>query len=168
MHFKKKEQKYMGETKMNLRERALVFAKNAHEGQVRKYTGEPYFNHVESVGKRVAAITDNQEVIAAAILHDTLEDTDVTLNELIIGFGQEVAWLVVELTDQYTSKRYPELNRKARKKLEALRLADISTQAKLIKREDIEDNTSTIVEFDPGFAKIYLKEKALILELMDA
>lgn len=151
---------------MNLRERALVFAKNAHEGQVRRYTGEPYFNHVESVGKRVAAITNDEEMVAAAILHDTLEDTDATMDELIEAFGRKVAELVIELTDQYTSEAYPKMNRKLRKDLEAVRLGQISEKAKLIKLCDLADNTSTIVEHDPGFAKIYLKEKALILELM--
>ena len=54
--------------------RALEFAKKAHEGHKRKYTGEPYVNHPIAVAKIVASVTKDQEMLAAALLHDTIED----------------------------------------------------------------------------------------------
>ena len=80
--------------------------------------------------------------------------------------GSTVAGLVLELTDVYTSAAYPQLNRAARKALECERLATVSAKAKLIKRMDIADNTKTIVACDPKFAKIYLREKEALLEVL--
>jgi (p)ppGpp synthase/HD superfamily hydrolase len=106
------------------------------------------------------------EVVAAAVLHDTLEDTDTTVEELQKRFGPTVASLVSELTDEYTKTAYPHLNRSQRKTLEAGRLAEASQSAKLIKLCDLIDNTRSIVEHDPDFATVYLREKAAVLEAM--
>jgi (p)ppGpp synthase/HD superfamily hydrolase len=155
-------------TKENLLDRAAEFAWEAHNGQTRKYSGEPYFVHPNRVAHLVARETDDVEVIAAAYLHDVLEDTDTTAEELYAEFGARVTCFVIELTDQYTREVYPLLNRRERKKREADRMADISDEAKLIKRMDIADNTSDIVQNDPSFATVYLKEKAYLLERMGA
>ena len=61
---------------------AYEFATAAHEGQVRKYTGEPYVNHPFAVAESVADHVDDKVAIAAAVLHDTVEDTAVTLEEI--------------------------------------------------------------------------------------
>ena len=102
----------------------------------------------------------------AALLHDTIEDTDTTYGRLWEVFGPDVAGLVQELTDVYTHEAYPNANRATRKSSEAQRLAGISREAKLIKWCDLADNTKTIVQHDPGFAKVYLHEKADLIELM--
>jgi guanosine-3',5'-bis(diphosphate) 3'-pyrophosphohydrolase len=68
---------------MNTVERARIFAMAAHSavGQTRKYTGEPYWTHTQAVADRVAQLADaTEEQIAAAHLHDTLEDTAVTFD----------------------------------------------------------------------------------------
>ena len=146
---------------------AEAFAMKAHINQVRKYTGEPYFFHCQNVASRVARLPIcNKYMVAAAYLHDTIEDTDCTYLELERAFGARVANLVRELTDQYSKALYPEMNRKKRKELEAVRLGNISDEAKLIKWCDLMDNTSSIVKHDPGFASIYLKEKAHVLSEM--
>jgi (p)ppGpp synthase/HD superfamily hydrolase len=157
---------------MNLEEQAMVararyFAAKKHAGQVRKYTGDPYIVHPVAVADRVRANGGTPNMVAAALLHDTLEDTDATVAEIEAITNKEVAMLVVELTDQYTKDFYPELNRKVRKRLEAERLAKVSPEAKQIKLADMADNTATIVEHDPAFAKVYLREKAELLELME-
>lgn len=156
----------------NLEEQAMVararyFASKKHAGQARKYTGDPYIVHPVAVADMVRRNGGTANMVAAALLHDTLEDTDATVAEIEAITNKEVAMLVVELTDQYTSEFYPELNRKVRKRLEAERLAKVSPEAKAIKLADMADNTATIVEYDPGFAKVYLREKAELLDLME-
>jgi (p)ppGpp synthase/HD superfamily hydrolase len=150
----------------NIIERAAAFAEAAHAGQLRKWSGEPYFMHVEAVAKAVAAAGADEATIAAAYLHDTLEDTATTYPELVEAFGDEVATLVLQLTNVYTSEAYPKLNRKARKALETARLAKIDSRAKMVKRADIADNTSTVAERDGDFAKVYLVEKAAMLKVL--
>ena len=72
----------------------------------------------------------------------------------------------LQVTDVFTHEAYPELNRKIRKGMEADRLATISDDAKLVKLADMIDNTSSITEHDPGFAKLYLAEKAHLYDVM--
>ncbi len=150
----------------NLIQRAKDFAHSAHDsiGQKRKYTGEPYWVHTDEVAEIVSGVTSNDEVIAAAHLHDTMEDVNESLViDISKQFGYQVAIYVRELTDVYTSERYPDMNRAARKQLEAERLGTISAEAQTIKVADLIDNTVSIVQHDAGFAKTYLKEKELLL-----
>ena len=77
-----------------------------------------------------------------------------------------VAELVNELTDRFTHEAFPNDNRATRKKWEANRLSRVSDEAKLIKWCDMKDNTRTITEHDPGFARVYLAEKDYLLEVM--
>jgi (p)ppGpp synthase/HD superfamily hydrolase len=142
---------------------ALGFATCAHRCQQRKYTGEPYVNHCESVARIVAAYTPDQEVIAAAVLHDTVEDTDVTLAEIEATFGPRVAKLVGEVTDV---SRPEDGNRETRKRLDREHLAMSSPKGATIKLADLIDNTSSIVMHDKGFAKAYLREKESLLEVL--
>jgi (p)ppGpp synthase/HD superfamily hydrolase len=151
---------------MNLIKRARVFASMRHTGQVRKYTGEPYVNHLLGVVRLVSGIGASDEMIAAAWLHDVLEDTETNVAELIDLFGEDVTMLVVALTDQYTKETWPNFNRAQRKEMERKRLAKVSPNAQTIKVADLIDNTSTIVERDPKFAKTYLEEKRLLLEVL--
>jgi len=146
-----------------MEEKAKLFAAEKHKGQTRKYTGEPYVEHCYRVTDYVKKFTLREEVVAASILHDTLEDTDTTYVELVREFSPGVAFLVKQLTDKYTKVSYSNLNRKERKFLEACRLETISMDAKLIKYFDIMDNSSTIFKHDPKFAQTYLKEKQFIL-----
>lgn len=150
----------------NLAERALAFATEAHGniGQVRKYTGAPYINHpieVMHIVKTASQYTDS--MLAAALLHDTIEDTPVTRDDIAREFGPDVADMVMELTDQCTKG-----NRAKRKAAEAVRLSTISAEAQTVKLADLISNSASIIEHDPGFAKVYLREKAQILEVMNA
>ena len=71
--------------------KAIAFAVKAHEGQPRKGTEIPYIFHPLEVGMIVSRITDDEEVIAAAVLHDTVEDCDtVTLDNIRKEFGDRV------------------------------------------------------------------------------
>jgi (p)ppGpp synthase/HD superfamily hydrolase len=151
----------------NLIEEAKAFAFAAHDevGQTRKYTGEPYTVHVEAVANLVAEVTDDEEMIAAAYLHDTVEDTKVTREMVLLTFGARITSLVDDLTDV---SKPTDGNRKVRKAIDRAHTAMASPDAKTIKLADLIDNTRTIVQYDPDFAKVYLREKAdLLMVLQD-
>lgn len=75
--------------------RAIAFATQAHEGQFRKGTTRPFILHPLEVGKIVSTMTDDSEIICAAILHDTIEDCkDVTEDTINKEFGMRVAKMV--------------------------------------------------------------------------
>lgn len=141
----------------------LGFATCAHRQQKRKYTGEPYVNHCASVARIVAEYTSDPEVIAAATLHDVLEDTDVTPAEMRDAIGERVTLLVIEVTDV---SRLEDGNREVRKRLDREHLARSSPDGATIKLADLIDNTSSIVAHDKGFARSYLREKELLLEVL--
>ena len=77
-------------------EKALIFAADKHKGQVRKGSNIPYIGHPVEVAMLVAKMGGNPEMIAAGALHDTLEDTDTSYEELVKNFGYRVADLVQE------------------------------------------------------------------------
>lgn len=145
--------------------KALAFATEAHSSinQVRKYTGDPYIVHPVEVMEIVRSVPHTDEMLAAALLHDTIEDTPVTREEIQREFGDRVAALVMELTDQCH-----EGNRAARKAAEAVRLGTISPEAQTVKLADFISNTQSIVVGSPGFAKVYLREKLQVLKVMTA
>lgn len=148
--------------------RAAEFAKQKHEDvkQLRKYTDEPYFVHCLAVAERVAKKTKNPRLISAAFLHDTIEDTKTTYEELVEAFGKIVADLVLELTDVFTHEEFPYLNRKVRKQCENIRLGSTSPAAKMIKICDMEDNSKTIVANGKGFTKVFLAEKTALMPFL--
>lgn len=84
---------------MNLVEKALIFAAKAHHGQVRKGTDIPYITHPVAVGMILQKASCSDEVVAAGILHDTLEDTETTYDDLVSAFGAYVADLVVAASE---------------------------------------------------------------------
>jgi len=145
--------------------KAMAFATSKHADQKRKYTGEPYVNHVFAVAALVRGVGASENMIVAAILHDTLEDTETTRAELEHEFGAKVADLVVELTDVFVPGK-GHGDRTQRKAKEAARLSTISADAQTIKAADLIDNTASIVGRDPDFAKMYLPEKAAVLAVL--
>jgi len=147
--------------KITLVEDARVFAALAHRGQVRKYTGEPYVTHPIAVAKIVASVTGDQEMIAAALLHDVVEDTAVTIEEIESRFGGLVALYVENLTD---ISCLDDGFRAARKAVDRAHTAIAVPEAKTIKLADLIHNSSSILEHDKRFAKIYMAEKRLLLD----
>ena len=143
--------------------KALVFAYKAHDGQVRKYTGEPYIVHPIAVAALVASVTDNQDIIAAALLHDTVEDTDVTIEDIQREFGGYIAAWVSDLTD---ISKPEDGNRAIRKAIDLRHTARALPPAKTIKLADLIDNSKSILERDPNFAVYYMKEKRALLEVL--
>lgn len=140
-------------------DQAISFAALAHAGQKRKYTFDPYIVHPIEVMSIVRSVEpDREDMAVAAILHDVLEDTVISLAELERRFGSEIAEMVVGLTEVEM-----EGNRAARKAAEVERLAEETYEVQTIKVADMISNSRTIVPFDPGFAKVYLREKRDLL-----
>jgi guanosine-3',5'-bis(diphosphate) 3'-pyrophosphohydrolase len=142
---------------------ALDFATKAHDGQKRKYTGEPYINHPKAVANMILDQRMADEVVAGALLHDVVEDCGVTLDEIEAEFGEVVRRLVYEVTD---ISRPEDGNRATRKAIDREHYGRASPEGKSIKLADLIDNTQSIVPRDPGFAKVYLAEKRLLLPLL--
>ncbi len=146
-------------------ERARIFATAAHAAvkQKRKYTNEPYINHPAAVVKLVASVPHTPEMLAAAWLHDVVEDTGVDFDTISAEFGEKVTDLVAWLTDQSTLK---DGNRETRKAIDRNYLSVAPPDAQTIKLADIIDNMKSIKEHDPSFYKVYRLEKEQLLEVM--
>lgn len=161
------------------RKTELLFewVKEQHGDQVRKYTGEPYWQHLLNVADTVSTANNSVWTICVALCHDLIEDTDCSMDMLKaklkeLGFSRLgirfICSGVYRLTDYFTKERFPELNRSERKVLEARRLSGIEYFYQTIKYADLIDNTSSIVSHDPKFAEVYLAEKRFILSGMRA
>jgi hypothetical protein len=149
----------------DLVKRASDYATRAHRriDHRRKYNKQPYHVHLEAVARMVATVTDDPEVIAAAWLHDTVEDTPATLDDIEAEFGKAVADLVEELTDV---SKPGDGNRAIRKEIDRRHTAQASSRAKTVKLADLIDNCKDITRHDPRFARIYLGEMARLLEVL--
>jgi (p)ppGpp synthase/HD superfamily hydrolase len=156
-------------------ERIITFADKAHGSQRRKYADEKYIEHPVRVMNTCRSYNYPLPVLAAALLHDVLEDTDTTPHEikdfLLTVMDEEQAFqalhLVIELTDVYIKSQYPRLNRQRRKSREAARMEKISAEAQTIKYADILDNSKEIVQHDPDFAPVFLRECCKLIDKMD-
>ena len=143
--------------------RAAHFAAMAHGTQTRKGTGLPYIVHPAEVAEMATSLSwATPELVAAAWLHDVLEDTTVDSFALAGIFGEDVASLVVELTNQFTKEDHPDKNRRTRKRLEFERLATVSREAKVLKMLDRISNLNA-TGLDEGFVRLYLEETADLL-----
>lgn len=144
----------------NLAYEAMMFARSAHAGQVRKYTGNPYEDHLAEVAGVVATVDSRPESIAVAWLHDTVEDRGVDPLELMRLFGEQVHLGVVLLSDLETG------NRAERKAASRARLANAPAWVQTIKCADLISNLSSVAKHDPVFAVTYLAEKRALLDML--
>ena len=145
--------------------KAAAYAKAAHESidQRRKFTGKPYIVHPEAVAGHVSSVTDDEGMIAAAWLHDVVEDTPITLEQVEAEFGPDVASLVDNLTKVATES---DGNRAAREAIDRQHTAAAAPRAKTVKLADVIDNVSDITRADHAFAVMYTKEKEVLLEVL--
>lgn len=148
---------------ISLEQKAKEFALKSHFGQKRKYSGVDYITHPEAVANLVRGVEHTEEMLAAAWLHDVVEDCGVSISTLRELFPDRVVSLVDWLTDV---SKPTDGNRSRRKHLDLLHISKASPEAKTIKIADILDNTSTIVHYDPEFAKVYLPEKLKLLSII--
>ena len=131
-----------------LLDRAIVFAVQAHHNSERRGKGFPYIVHPMEAVEIVATITPDQELLAAAALHDTIEDTDVTVEQLREAFGDRIANLVHAESDQIDGKLFDGKNEEetwhARKQAAIDRLAKAPHDAKIVAMGDKLSNMRAI------------------------
>ena len=110
----------------SLLDRAITFAVKAHQGMERKGKGFPYIVHPMEAVRIVATMTNDQELLAAAALHDVIEDTDTTADDLKKEFGERVAMLVEAESDDKTGGSKAETwHQRKQDTLDRLRNADL-------------------------------------------
>ena len=144
---------------------AWSFAVVAHGNQARKYTGEPYVTHCLDVAGIVAEVTDSPEAVCAALLHDVIEDTPNTAESLLAaGFNEATVSMVVDLTE--VAPPAPGLNRAKRKAMDRQHLAGVCPLSQTVKLADMISNSPSIIEHDPGFARIYIDEMAALVDVL--
>jgi (p)ppGpp synthase/HD superfamily hydrolase len=146
-----------------LKARTFAVAAHAAAAQLRKYTNEPYIVHPAEVMSIVSTVPHTTAMLAAAWLHDVVEDTGVTIEIIKSEFGEEVAELVGWLTDV---SRPEQGNRATRKAIDRAHTAMAPAEAQTIKLADLISNCTSIKEHDEAFAKIYFEEKRLLLEVL--
>jgi (p)ppGpp synthase/HD superfamily hydrolase len=145
---------------------ALEFAEKAHSGQTRMYSGEPYILHPAQVANLVRQYTSNDEVIAAAYLHDVLEDCGVTEEEIRIRFGDNITKICLELVNRSVSPEYKSLRRSERKAIDREKIATISPDAQLIKTCDRLDNVLDLFDAPDKYQKLYAEETLLLVDVL--
>lgn len=159
---------------MTIAYKSMMIAREAHKDQVRKYTGNPYADHLAEVAGIVSTVVEWDSItagclIATAWLHDIIEDCGYTAERLYaelmtddesLGYVEQVVRGVVWLSDMETG------NRKERKRLSCERLSRAPHWVQTIKCADLISNTSSIVKHDPEFASVYLMEKKDLLSVL--
>ena len=133
--------KYMDST---LLDRAIVFAVEAHRNTERRGKGFPYIVHPMEAVEIVATITNDQELLAAAILHETIEDTDVTYEQLKREFGDRIADIVYAESDRFVEGVSEENSWHVRKQAAITRLAEAPHDAKIVAMGDKLSNMRAI------------------------
>lgn len=143
---------------------AYDFGRKAHKDQVRKYTSEPYFTHCVRVAEAVADHVDDEAAIVAALLHDTVEDTETTHEIILERFGEDVAEYV-----WYLTKPPAFVGNRAKRKLhDRNRLKEAPEIVRFIKVMDVWDNYQGIREHDPKFYETFREEVRDLLYVMDS
>ena len=153
--------------KNNIVDSALLFASSAHGAieQKRKYSGENYIVHPIEVMQIVRSLPSHtDEMLIVALLHDVVEDTEVKLVDIAVKFGAKIAEMVAEITDVSEPE---DGNRAVRKGLDRDHLAKARPEVQTVKLADIISNSKDILENDPNFAKVYISELKLLLDVLD-
>ena len=128
----------------DLLDRAIIFAVQAHAGTERRGKGFPYIVHPLEAVEIVATMTPDQELLAAAALHDTVEDTDITVEQLREAFGDRIASLVASESDEVHPGVCDEDSWHARKRAAIERLSRASRDAKMVALGDKLSNMRAI------------------------
>ena len=127
-----------------LLDRAIVFAVKAHAGTERRGKGFPYIVHPMEAMEIVASMTSDQELLAAAALHDTVEDTGVTVEQIRAGFGDRIAGIVAAETDRLQDGEDERASWRARKLAGIERLRGASREVKIVALGDKLSNMRAI------------------------
>lgn len=131
-----------------LYDKALKFAKEKHDGQIRKNSGESYVNHCIRVSETVKNYSSDEKLAIVALLHDTLEDTQTTFEELKEEFGTDIAWMVQSLTNDPNA-----IHELGKTEYLIHKVRDLGMDELLIKLADRLDNTNDLKESSDGKGK---------------
>lgn len=143
---------------------AAALARDAHQGQTRKYNGTPYVRHPARVAARVALMPGStEEMVAAAFLHDVVEDTTVRPSEIAQATSQAVAEMVVWMTNPSKGSK---LSRAERKAMDREHLSKAPREVKIIKMLDRIDNLSEMDGAQGSFVALYVNESILLAEVV--
>ena len=142
-----------------LYDRALEFAREKHKEQKRKMSNDPYIIHPIRVAEIVRCYGGNEDQIAAALLHDTVEDTDTKPEEIEKEFGSIISGLVAELTNDDVEKE-----RMGKEKYLTKKISSMSPEALLVKFADRLDNVRDIGSTDSDWSIRYNKQTNYILD----
>lgn len=145
--------------------KAKTYAINAHKriNHRRKYTNKPYDIHLKAVAELVGSVSDDSEMIAAAWLHDIVEDTPLTHGDIENEFGEQIAAYVYQLTDL---SRPRDGNRATRKLIDLEHISLASAAGKTIKLADLIDNLKDIAKHDKKFIVVFLNEAVAYLDVL--
>lgn len=138
--------------------KAFIHAKFLHKGQTRKFNNEPYIIHPVRVANLVKRYTDDADLIDAALLHDTLEDCNITVDELTKQYSIYTASLIAELTNDPV-----EIEQLGKTKYLINKMNNMSMPARLIKLQDRHDNVNNLHNADVEWATKYAKQTIEIL-----
>jgi len=119
---------------------AIHFASEAHKDQKRKVLGYPYISHPLSVLFLISRFTENEDTLTACVLHDIVEDTDYSLDDIESRFGKRVGEIVDTLTEDYS---IPEKDDRKNNQLE--KFGNTDNEILLIKSADIIQNLCDIM-----------------------
>lgn len=149
----------------DLLDRAIIFAVQAHHNTERRGKGFPYIVHPLEAVEIIATITPDQELLAAAALHDTIEDTEVTVEDIRREFGDRIAELVHSESDQFTEGVSEEDSWHDRKQAAIDRLRQASHDAKIVAMGDKLSNMRAIwrdyqIKGDDLWQIFHVKDKA--------
>ena len=149
----------------SLLDKALIFAINAHRNTERRGKGFPYIVHPMEAVEIVATITPDQELLAAAALHDTVEDTDVTVEQIRAEFGERIAELVHAESDTFVEGVSEEDSWHDRKQEAITRLMNAPRDAKIVAMGDKLSNMRAIyrdymTKGDQLWQIFHIKDKA--------
>lgn len=149
---------------MNIILHAAALAVRAHQGQRRKYTGFPYVTHPARVAGRVGLLPDvTEEMVAAAYLHDVLEDTSITREEIETVTNAQVGYYVDCMTNKSKGTGLPRDQRKA---MDRKHLSEAPVQVKQIKALDRIDNLLEMTDAPADFKKLYAEESLLLADAL--
>lgn len=147
---------------LNKVKNALRIATEAHSGVTRKYSTEPYVNHVIRVAFEVARLGLGDTLVAAALLHDTLEDTDLSPDVIVEHCGENVLSIVQQLTNPSHLPENAGKRRWERKQIDRDHLKQVSLEAKIIKLCDRIDNLRDVGTGPRDFQILYANESEFL------
>lgn len=149
-----------GITNTELIDKAIIFATKAHAGTSRKGKTCPYIVHPLEVVSIIATMSEDQALLAAGVLHDTVEDCNVTIEEIEREFGKNVAHLVNNETDKAATNVPENAEWKERKKITLQRIADAERDSKIVALGDKLSNMRAIArDYDTIGEKLWERFK---------